>query len=134
LLFNTLVKNGDAHARNFSLYRKYGTLQLSPFYDLLNTHLHRQSDSTLACRLFESDIKNKTFTAMNSNVFAKFGEKIGIDKVIIQSYVDEFGEKANSVIDLIDNSFLSEQAKVTYKKDICQSVYTILGITRNLKS
>jgi len=71
---------------------------------------------------------------MNSNVFAKFGEKIGIDKVIIQSYFDELGEKANSVIDLIDNSFLSEQAKVTYKKDIRQSVYTILGITRDLKS
>lgn len=135
LLFNAVVKNGDAHARNFSLYDKQGYFQLAPFYDLLNTHLHNKSDNTFACRLFEADDekKKRTFDSANHKVFIRFGEKIGLNQSFIQNSFDEIAEKSNLLKDFIDQSFLSEQAKIVYKKDIRQSLHTILGIKVEFK-
>jgi len=37
VIFNTLIGNHDAHAKNFSLLFKYGTASFAPAYDLLST-------------------------------------------------------------------------------------------------
>lgn len=58
ILFNFLIRNGDAHAKNLSLlYGDDGQCRLSPFYDLICTHVYQgQIDTDLA--LFIDGVKS----------------------------------------------------------------------------
>jgi serine/threonine-protein kinase HipA len=40
VIFNFLIGNHDAHAKNFSLLHQHGRWQLAPFYDLLSTCIY----------------------------------------------------------------------------------------------
>ncbi|MBU1113897.1 MAG: HipA domain-containing protein, partial [Bacteroidetes bacterium] len=55
ILFNYLIGNGDAHLKNFSLFKdeKYGEYRLTPAYDLLNTTIHIPNESDTALELFK---------------------------------------------------------------------------------
>lgn len=72
-LFNYLVSNGDAHLKNFSLYRlPSGAYRLTPAYDLLNTALHVNDGNGLALSLFEDDFETPSFKA-NAYLAYDFG-------------------------------------------------------------
>lgn len=50
-VFNCLVGNCDAHAKNLSLLFAGGSVRLAPFYDLLSTRAYPQLSKKLAMRL-----------------------------------------------------------------------------------
>lgn len=51
LLFNFLIANHDAHAKNYSLLLDGpGSIRLAPLYDLLSTAVYRDTDRKLAMR------------------------------------------------------------------------------------
>jgi serine/threonine-protein kinase HipA len=42
IIYNLIIRNGDAHCKNLSLlYQSNGSCTLAPFYDLICTHLYR---------------------------------------------------------------------------------------------
>jgi len=52
VIFNLLIGNNDAHAKNYSLlYRRDGTLRLSPLYDLVCTAYYPEIESKLAMKI-----------------------------------------------------------------------------------
>ena len=50
-IFNLIIGNADAHAKNFSLLHKQGAITLAPLYDLLSTALYPELSPKLAMKI-----------------------------------------------------------------------------------
>jgi serine/threonine-protein kinase HipA len=50
-IFNLIIGNADAHAKNFSLLHKDGAIMLAPLYDLLSTVLYPELSPKLAMKI-----------------------------------------------------------------------------------
>src|SRR3546814_9394285 len=50
-IFNLVIGNADAHAKNFSLLPTDGTIRLAPLYDLLSTVAYPELSTKLAMRI-----------------------------------------------------------------------------------
>ncbi|TAE00171.1 MAG: type II toxin-antitoxin system HipA family toxin [Bacteroidetes bacterium] len=128
-IFNILTRNGDAHLRNFSMYYQNDTFCLTPAYDLLSTLLHLPDDRYLACYLYKNDSKKTKFDAISYKKLMTFGKKIGLTSDQISQILDFFSGQKSKVIELIENSFLSENAKNKYK-NLIQDGYKIIFQTK----
>ncbi|MDA3839333.1 MAG: HipA domain-containing protein [Candidatus Delongbacteria bacterium] len=120
VLFNYLFSNGDAHLKNFALLESdSGDYLLSPFYDLLNTHIHvNDSDFALTKGLFIDDFKTDKYKKSGHPVledFIEFGKRIGVNEKRMHKLIAPFISKQKFVETLIDKSFLSSKCKKTYK-------------------
>ena len=71
-IFNLIIGNADAHAKNFSLLRtKTGEIVLAPLYDLVATHMRQELSPRLAMR-FGGAAK---LEEINEATFARFAEE-----------------------------------------------------------
>ncbi|OQP44635.1 hypothetical protein A4H97_09720 [Niastella yeongjuensis] len=119
LVFNYLIANGDAHLKNFSLMEtEQGDYILSPAYDLLCTALHID-DSRLALHggLYEGDYNEKSylnFGTYTKTSFIAFAELIGINPTLAGKVVDEVMQGTLKAMELVERSFLSNEAKKKY--------------------
>jgi serine/threonine-protein kinase HipA len=119
VVFNYLIGNGDAHLKNFSLIETaQGDYILAPAYDLLCTALHID-DSALALHngLYDDDYEEKTylnFGTYTRTSFIVFAEKAGIRPDLAGKVVDELMLGTFKAMDLIERSFLSEEARKKY--------------------
>lgn len=127
VLFNYLVCNGDAHAKNFSLYNsveKPDVYNLTPAYDLLNTSLHIPNEqSRTALDLFNNEDDFKTpFYEVNGFYgtpdFMEFAWRIGIVEKRAARFIRQAVDSVPAVEEMLDRSFLSEQGKVKYKESV----------------
>ncbi|HTI09827.1 MAG TPA: HipA domain-containing protein [Puia sp.] len=131
LLVNYLIANGDAHLKNFSLMETaQGDFVLSPAYDLLCTALHLD-DSHLALHdgLYHGDYDEKTYydSGMYTGTsFIVFAEKAGINSVLAGQVVDKVVRGTPKVIELVQRSFLSEEAKNKYIEILGQRHRTLV--------
>lgn len=119
LIFNILVRNGDAHIRNFSMYYEGNIFCLTPSYDLLCTSLHVIED-TLACYLYDIDLKRggnkkRKFDAISHKKLVKFGKYIGIAETVILETLTFISQQKAKITEMIQASFLSENAKNRYQ-------------------
>ncbi len=119
LLFNYLVGNGDAHLKNFSvIQRETNDYTLSPAYDLLSSSIHIPNESRTALELFQ-EYYTKAYLVngfYSYDDFIKFAQIVGIDDKIANKIIDEFISYENKTLELLDISFLSDDAKKQYKK------------------
>ena len=124
ILFNYLVCNGDAHVKNFSIYspNKEGVFVLTPAYDLLNTSLHA-SDERMALDLFanEEEYESEFFKAngfYGAPDFMEFAKRVGIAEKRAERFIRETIGHLDEMDEMIDVSFLSDEAKAKYKECI----------------
>lgn len=119
VLFNYLIGNGDAHLKNFSvLQRETKDYTLTPAYDLLSSSLHIPNESRTALELFE-EYETKSFLANGFYAyddFIKFAIIIGLDEKIANRILQEFDSYESKTLELLRNSFLSENAKDRYER------------------
>ena len=74
-IFNLIIGNADAHAKNFSLLRKEdGEIVLSPLYDLVATHMWEELSPRLAMRFGVAG----TLEEVDGKTFARFAEEAGL--------------------------------------------------------
>ncbi|NVO83563.1 HipA domain-containing protein [Hymenobacter terrestris] len=120
LLFNYLVGNGDAHLKNFSLYRTEadGAYHLTPAYDLLSTKLHFAYESDTAVSLFaDPDDDPPDFNALGFYTYPDFlalGQRLGLPLSRVRRLLTKIVGHEAKVQALIDHSFLPEELKVQY--------------------
>ncbi len=119
ILFNFLVCNGDAHIKNFSIYRneKYGDYLLTPFYDLLNTSIHIPDEQDTALELFKDDFMTdgyKFSSKYSKDDFYEFGKRIGIKLKRISKIFEEITAGEKEIIELVNKSFLEDSLKPKY--------------------
>jgi len=121
VLFNFLVCNGDAHIKNFSIYRneEYKDYLLTPFYDLINTAIHVPGERDTALELFKDDFMTEGYkfsTNYSRDDFFEFGKRIGIKFTRIDKLIDEITSNEKEITELLNKSFLSENLKSEYLK------------------
>jgi serine/threonine-protein kinase HipA len=136
VLFNCLILNGDAHLKNFSLYRNpaEGIYRLTPAYDLLNTRFHLPNEaSDTALDLFKDDFKTESFSAnafYAKDDFLLFGNRIGMKPVRIKMLVDKFVRGFGDLEAMIQRSTFNASSKLLYL-DLVQDRIKRLKITHS---
>ena len=117
-LFNYLVSNGDAHLKNFSLYRlPNGEYQLTPAYDLLNTALHVNDGNSLALDLFEGDYETPSFRAnafLAYDDFLELGRRLGLPLSRVKKLLADSVQHEDKIQGLISRSFLPPELQIRY--------------------
>ena len=118
VLFNYLVGNGDAHLKNFSVLQRitqdYG---LSPAYDLLSSSLHIPNESRTALEFFK-EYETKSFEANGFYAYDDFmalAKFLEIPQKMAEGVVKDFLSKEKATLELLHNSFLSDEAKERYE-------------------
>jgi serine/threonine-protein kinase HipA len=118
VVFNYIFSNGDAHLKNFSLIRnENGEYQLSPAYDLLCSVIHSPGESDTALQLFEKDHEAVFFSKhgyYGRMDFLELAKQIDIMPNRAEKILQRFENKKDKVINLIDQSFLSDHIKTIY--------------------
>jgi len=99
VLFNYLIGNCDAHAKNFSLLqnRENGALSLAPAYDLVCTTFYGDRLSRSMAMKIGNHSKIDRISAQD---FALFSEEIGVHLGVIAA---ELGFLQNAIVQQVDN-------------------------------
>lgn len=109
LLFSFVTGNNDMHLKNFSLYRPKALYQLSPAYDLLNVAIANPKDKeemALSINGKKAQIKLADFLKASDTMEIKQRVTLGLIKGLRNAMP--------AWIDLINNSFLSDEMKQNY--------------------
>jgi serine/threonine-protein kinase HipA len=119
VLFNCLILNGDAHLKNFSLYKNpAGSIYtLTPAYDILNTRFHLTLDADTALALFKDDFETESYKAnafYAKDDFFLFGERIGMKPVRIHLLLEKFVNKFSNLEAMIHRSTFKDRSKSLY--------------------
>jgi len=114
IAFNYLFSNGDAHLKNFSLFKSdFGDYVLTPAYDLLCTSLHIPTEARTALEMFDAfETESFRLNAFYKRPdFLKLAERYGISPERAEKVLQRFESSQADAIDLINRSFLSSDAK-----------------------
>jgi len=119
ILFNYVFANGDAHLKNFSLYRSaQGDYVLTPAYDLLNTSVHFPGEPTATGLDFFADghytAAFETLGFYSSSDFVELGRAFGVAEDEVRKGIAIFAERRAEVEGMLDASALSDEAKARY--------------------
>ena len=119
VLFNYVFANGDAHLKNFSLYRsEQGDYVLTPAYDLLNTAVHFPNEPTATGLDFFADGHFTPSYEMlgfySSADFIELGAAFGVMKAEVREMISLFHAHRDEVAQMIETSRLSDEARSRY--------------------
>lgn len=119
ILFNYVFANGDAHLKNFSLYRsEQGDYILTPAYDLLNTAVHFPNEPTATGLEFFADghftPAYETLGFYSSADFIELGAAFGVLEEDVRGMISLFNVRRDETERMIDESPLSAEAKSRY--------------------
>ena len=109
LLFSFVTGNNDMHLKNFSLYRPKALYQLSPAYDLLNVAIANPKDK----EEMALSINGKKARIKLAD-FLKASDTMGIEQRVTLGLIDGLRNAMPAWIDLINDSFLSDDMKQNY--------------------
>ncbi len=110
-LFSFLTGNNDMHLKNFSMIENSSGWGLAPAYDLLNVAIVFPEDKEeLALTLAGKKKKLKR------EHFEHLGEGLGLSPKQIKGTFNRLFKNKPKAVSWIDQSFLSEEMKVTYKE------------------
>lgn len=85
-IFNLIIGNADAHAKNYSLLRrKNGEVVLAPLYDLVATHMWKDLSPKLAMRFGRA----ATLEEFDGESVARFADEAGLGAPYIKKRVSE---------------------------------------------
>ena len=97
-IFNLIIGNADAHAKNFSLlFRESGAVELAPLYDLLSTVYYPALSPRLAMKI----AKRQMLDEIEPGDWEKFAEETGLALRFIRTRASEL---SNAVIESIGES------------------------------
>ena len=85
LLFNFIVGNGDAHAKNFSVLYRDGVPRLSPAYDIMSTAIYPEVGKRMAMKV-DGEYAFKWITRSK---FLRMADKLRIHPHIVNSAMDK---------------------------------------------
>ena len=87
-IFNTVIGNADAHAKNFSLLHASSGLRLAPLYDLLSTVAYPSIDDRYAMKVG----KARTLDEITSASWERFAADAGVGAAYVNRSVRRIAE------------------------------------------
>jgi len=122
VVFNYIFSNGDAHLKNFSLYRtQEGEYQLTPAYDLLTTVIHSPVESDTALDLYEGDLQSAFYSQYGfygRPNFLELAKRLLIQPSRAERILDSYPAAFEKVKRMVTNSFLNEAIKEKYISNV----------------
>jgi serine/threonine-protein kinase HipA len=122
VVFNYIFSNGDAHLKNFSLYRtQEGEYQLTPAYDLLTTVIHSPVESDTALDLYEGDLQSAFYSQYGfygRPNFLELAKRLLIQPSRAERILDSYPAAFEKVKKMVANSFLNEVIKEKYISNV----------------
>ncbi len=110
ILFSWLTGNNDMHLKNFSLYEATdNVVRLTPAYDLLNAAIINPKDDEELALTLNGRKKN-----LQREDFIKSAENTGIEKVVVERFINKYIKLLPTFEATIQNSFLSIELKEKY--------------------
>lgn len=97
-VFNLIIGNADAHAKNFSLLHKDGTIVLAPLYDLLSTTLYPELSPKLAMKIGGKHLLKE----IEPRHWDKFSADCGLSAPFVRTRIRQLCE---AVIAELDSEF-----------------------------
>lgn len=117
VLFSWITGNTDMHLKNFSLYKPDGKCLLTPAYDLLSTALVMPEDTEeLALSL------NGKKRKINRDDFVSAMLDSGLNSKVVNNIFSKFEKSVSKWNEIIDESFLPDNMKLTYKQKILKQI------------
>ena len=102
LIFNLVIGNYDAHAKNFSfLIRADGTISLSPAYDLVCTALYEDLDTTFAMKIGSAN----DLQSLNHEAFKQLFGAINKKYITIRKQLLMFADKSLQAVSGVVHEF-----------------------------
>jgi serine/threonine-protein kinase HipA len=99
VIFNYLIGNNDAHAKNFSLiYPAIGEARLAPLYDVVCTVYYKELSPRMAMKIGGEYLADK----LTPQHFEKLAEEAGLAKPLVKQRVGELGTSVLGGIKTID--------------------------------
>ena len=131
VVFNYLVHNGDAHLKNFSVFRRgIAECSLSPAYDLLNTRLHVPRESRMALELFFDGHETDSFRLNGFHTAGDFrllSERLGLHQGRFQRFMDSLPARVTRMESLIGASQLNPACRQLYAEHMQDSLLALFG-------
>ena len=130
-VFNVILGNADAHAKNFSILYGDRGIRLAPLYDLLSTAYYAELASDFAMKIGEAS----TLERLGPLAWRKFAKKVEIGFPIVQRWVKELTEAVPAAIpnvidqlvgDGLDKAVLDRLAVlVTGRAKLCATKFLV---------
>lgn len=122
VVFNYIFSNGDAHLKNFSLFSNQpDEYQLTPAYDLLSSVIHTPSEADTALDLYQDDIASPFYNAYGyygRPNFVELAKRLLILPKRAERILDNYAINKDKVNSMVENSFLLEDVKAIYIKNV----------------
>jgi serine/threonine-protein kinase HipA len=97
-IFNLIIGNADAHAKNFSLLHSGGVITLAPLYDLLSTIIYPNLHVKLAMKIGGKAVLED----IESRHWDRFAAEAGLGAPFVRARI---GQLCNAVIAAIEGEF-----------------------------
>lgn len=117
IIFNVLIGNGDAHAKNFSVLYRGKTIRLAPVYDLLCTEIY----DSLAHETAMSIGGETSFAGITRGRLSKMAQECKVRPELILSLLDEMLEKITVASNNLADE-LNRQHPSTVYAEICRII------------
>jgi serine/threonine-protein kinase HipA len=88
VIFNALIGNHDAHAKNFSLLYQHGVPALAPLYDLLSTAVYTDLTSKMAMKIGSK----YRFEDLQARHWDQFAQEAGLSVAQTRKRIVQFAE------------------------------------------
>ncbi|MFA6093234.1 MAG: type II toxin-antitoxin system HipA family toxin [Elusimicrobiota bacterium] len=103
-VFNHLIGNCDAHAKNFSLLFEGGSIRLAPFYDLISTRVYGTLSTKYAMRI-GGQLRGEWVAKEH---WLKLAEEAEVGTKAVLSICEEIGENLPAAADRLAARFLPQ--------------------------
>lgn len=111
VIFNYLIGNEDMHLKNFSLITREKIIELAPAYDFINTTIAIGK----AREQIALSLNGKKNNLTRKDIVEYYGmQRLGLNLDVISKILKNFSESIPHWRNLIDISFLSDDAKDHY--------------------
>lgn len=117
IIFNFLIGNGDAHAKNFSVLYRDRKTELAPLYDLLSTAVY----PVLAQENAMSIGGETSFAKITRDSFAQMAKDCGIRPPLVLDQLDAFIEKTP-----VQARLLAEKLNMQYPASVYQKIIDVI--------
>jgi len=99
-IFNLIIGNADAHAKNFSLLHIDGAMRLAPLYDLLSTVAYRDLSPKSAMKI----AKKATLEEIESRHWDQFAEDVNIGAPYLRRRIRQLCEATLAQLETPDSN------------------------------
>lgn len=128
-LFNYLIGNCDAHAKNFSLiYDKNAGIHLAPFYDLVSTRAY----PNLSSRFAMSIGKTWEYDEINKASWKRFAKSLSVRDKLVFNLMEELSTRLSTKLEEVYGQFIEEYGRSKVCADIKKAVEIGLEKFKNI--